>query len=491
MNNKWKKVIRNSILGFTISVILLVMVACSIGADGASSSSATPTPLPTPIIPEKPIYPVQRGQVVKTLEFIGRVSPVQEQDLFFKSDGFVSSVNVARGDQIQAGDLLAELEIGELQNRLAQQQVALETAEVQLSKAEQSIADQALEAQINLEKLQLQLEQQETNNSSSRFVSGRVNLQAAERELADAQEAYDEAWDEARDWELYINEPSCLPGQGGVTPCTGAPMKDRLESDRTGAELRLTRAQDSLAIARAEYSDAFVSQDSDEISQEMLLKDIELAEHRKEQLARGVDPLLDLDVERAQLEIAATETLIADAQLVAPFEGQVLSIGIRPGDSAGAFRTVLVLADPDELEITAELGSEALSEMSVGQLATITLRSRPEEDLNGSVRQLPYPYGGGTGETDETDTAVRISLEDPDIELEMGELATVIIALEEKEDVIWLPPAALRSFQGRTFVVVQDEDGSQRRVDVRIGIESDERVEILEGLQDGQVVIGE
>jgi multidrug efflux pump subunit AcrA (membrane-fusion protein) len=37
-------------------------------------------------------------------------------------------------------------------------------------------------------------------------------------------------------------------------------------------------------------------------------------------------------------------------------------------------------------------------------------------------------------------------------------------------------------------VVVQDSD-TQRRVDVKIGITSDDRVEILEGLEEGQVVI--
>ena len=63
--------------------------------------------------------------------------------------------------------------------------------------------------------------------------------------------------------------------------------------------------------------------------------------------------------------------------------------------------------------------------------------------------------------------------------------------LEEKLDALWLPPAAVRTFQGRNFVVVQDEDGSQRRVDVRLGIESEERVEILEGLERGQTVVGE
>jgi multidrug efflux pump subunit AcrA (membrane-fusion protein) len=111
--------------------------------------------------------------------------------------------------------------------------------------------------------------------------------------------------------------------------------------------------------------------------------------------------------------------------------------------------------------------------------------------MSGFVRQLPYPYGGGTTEASEDDTAVRIAFDDPDVPLEMGELASVVIVLEEKSDALWLPPAAIRTFQGRNFVVVQDEDGSQRRVDVRLGIENEERVEILEGLERGQMVVGE
>ena len=83
----------------------------------------------------------------------------------------------------------------------------------------------------------------------------------------------------------------------------------------------------------------------------------------------------------------------------------------------------------------------------------------------------------------------RINIEQ-DVELTLGELAEVTITLEEKAGVLWLPPAAIRRFQGRRFVVVQD-GVAQRRVDVLIGIESEDRVEILEGLEEGQVVIGE
>jgi len=128
--------------------------------------------------------------------------------------------------------------------------------------------------------------------------------------------------------------------------------------------------------------------------------------------------------------------------------------------------------------------------MSVGQAATVRLLNRPEQEWSAQVRQLPYPYGGGAGEQSaEDDAAARITLDDPNVVLELGELAVVTIFLEQKQDVLWLPPAALRSFQGRDFVVIQEGQG-QRRVDVRLGLESEERVEILEGLREGDVVIG-
>ena len=77
-----------------------------------------------------------------------------------------------------------------------------------------------------------------------------------------------------------------------------------------------------------------------------------------------------------------------------------------------------------------------------------------------------------------------------DLDVEAGDLVKVIVTIERKADALWLPPAAIRTFSGRKFVVVEEE-GRQRRVDVTVGIESAERVEIEDGLEVGQVVIGQ
>ena len=63
------------------------------------------------------------------------------------------------------------------------------------------------------------------------------------------------------------------------------------------------------------------------------------------------------------------------------------------------------------------------------------------------------------------------------------------VKIEERDGVLWLPISAIRQFSGRNFIVVQNE-GVQRRVDVRLGLEGDGRVEILEGAEENQTVIG-
>jgi len=528
---------------------LLLFTACRGGAQ------STPTPFPTPIVPEKPTYTVQRGAVTKTLEFRGRVSPVTEKELFFRTDGYVQAVHVAQGDLVEEGNLLAELEIGDLENQLAQAEVALQTAELRLSQAEQENADALTEAELNLQRARVQLRQAEQENADA-LAEARAALEKAqlaqalggptEADIAVAQSAVDSAqaqleellagpdeqsveiarlnWELARNalWQAQL-ERDAVKGRSGVpryqkdladAAVGSAQVSARIaelqyalagkgaasEAIRIAqAAVDQARAQavvasnnysytvqlQALEVELAELSVAKLERGVDPL----LAQEVELAELRLAKLKRGADPLLAQEVEKARIDLQRIQGQIEDMRLVAPFDGRILSLSAREGGLATAFKTALLLGDPGALEITADLGADKLSQMSVGQAATIRLLNRPEQDWSGHVRQLPYPYGGGAGGQADDDTATRITLDDPSVTLEIGELATVIILLEQKDDVLWLPPAAIRSFQGRDFVVIQDGD-DQRRADVRLGLESEERIEIVDGVEEGQVVVG-
>lgn len=109
----------------------------------------------------------------------------------------------------------------------------------------------------------------------------------------------------------------------------------------------------------------------------------------------------------------------------------------------------------------------------------------------GAIRRLPYPYGsGGSANLQDQDksTRVRVDPAAPGAKLALGDLIRATVVLESREDVLWLPPQAVREFEGRKFVVVQDGD-VQRRIDIKIGIIGEDRVEIQQGVTEGQVVL--
>ena len=430
--------------------VLLLLAAC--GANN-SSTEPEPTPLPTPVVAEKPTYTVQRGPVTKSLEYTGRVAPVNQQDLFFRTDGFVRNVKIQRNDQVKAGDLLADLEIGDLENQLAE-------AELNFTKAERESGTAVEDAQAALDKAKLELQKKQAEDINAVVVAKQIAL-------ANAQDARKYAYDE---YDKAIHRP----------------WEDDDVTDRY--KKNFTEAERALTVAQAEYDQALASQKTYAYDVQLLKLEVTQAQRKLDQLKR--EDGTSLSVEQAKLDVKKIEDKIAAASVIAPFDGEVLALNVRPGNSVEAFKTIAVVGEPSALELTADLEASDVAELSVDMPAIVRLRNRPGEDLKAYVRLLPFIGGTDTNTTGNDDKAVHVALKDTNVKLEPGELATVLITLEQKDEALWLPPAAIRTFQGRDFVVIQD-GSSQRRVDVKLGIKGKDRVEVLEGVQEGQIVVGQ
>ena len=137
--------------------------------------------------------------------------------------------------------------------------------------------------------------------------------------------------------------------------------------------------------------------------------------------------------------------------------------------------------------LDASKGDTEVREMFEGMRVNVTLDANVDVKLSGTIRQIPSPYG--TGESDEG--AIHVVLDSPPSTstYQSGDNVTVTVLLASKEAVLWLPPNAIRSAGGRTFVIINSE-GGPKRVDVEIGLQMRDRVEIVAGLQEGQVVVG-
>jgi multidrug efflux pump subunit AcrA (membrane-fusion protein) len=449
------------------AIVLLTVLTVLAGCTCAPTrSEATPTPIPTPVVPDNPTYVVQRGEVSRVLEFTARVSPVAEEELMFRTSGYVGEVFVERDDWVKAGDLLAELEVTDLKNQLLQAQAALEST---ISSNEQQIA----EAQASLRTAELNLAIAEASDPAPQTVSAEVALERAQMALADAQEAYNQAWDPARDWELNVKW-----------------RKAALEGERESTERRLKEAQLSLRVAEADYQQALQNQQVHTYSVQMREQDVALAQLRLEKLESG------LAIEEMRLNVDRIQAQLDDARLVAPFDGQVLLVSTAEGRAVTAYKPVIVVANVDALELSAELDVEEMEELQEGMEAVCEPVGRPGQEFVGYIRRLPYPYGGGSrvGTAEDEDQSTRVALErDPEeLGLELDDRMYVNVVLESKENVLWVPRQAISQFEGRRFIVIQDGD-RQRTVDVTIGIEGTERVEIegvTEELVEGWVVMG-
>jgi multidrug efflux pump subunit AcrA (membrane-fusion protein) len=444
--------------------ILTVLAGCTCAP--AQDGKATPTPIPTPVVPDKPTYVVQRGEVARTLEFTARVSPISEEELIFRVSGYVGGVYVERDDWVKAGDLLAELEVTDLKNQLLQAEAALEST---ISSNEQQIA----EAQANLRTAELNLAIAEASDPAPQVVSAEVALERAQMSLADAQKAYNEAWDAARDWELNVKW-----------------RKAALEAEREGTERGLKEAQLSLRVAEADYQQALQNQQVHAYNVQIREQEVALVQLRLEKLESG------LAIEEMRLNVDRLKAQLDDARLVAPFDGQVLLVSIAEGRAVTAYKPVMVVANVDALEVSTQLDADEMKELQEGMEVTCEPVGRPGQEFVGYIRRLPYPYGGGSivGTTEDEDQSTRIALErtPEELGLELEDRVRVTAVLERKENVLWLPPQAISQFEGRRFIVIQDGD-RQRTVDVSIGIEGTERVEIegvTEELVEGWVVIG-
>lgn len=255
----------------------------------------------------------------------------------------------------------------------------------------------------------------------------------------------------------------------------------RAKSDETRRVIR--RAEIDLEIAQLTL-EQYRSQGRSASEIKIQELQVELAQMKFDEVLQslGIDPdspvLDELDAQ------------VAQARVFAPADGTIIS-AVGVGRNVSPTTPAFVLGDPNDLEVVADInpstGSDEVKEMFEGMSVTVVPDSNPDVELTGTIRQLPSPYG--TGESDENVIHIVLDKAPSASTYQSGDKVTVVVQLASKENVLWLPPDAIRSAGGRTFVIINTDSGPQR-LDVEIGLQTRDMVEIASGLEEGQVVVG-
>ncbi len=482
-------------------VILIVLVSLVLSAAGCSASDAaeaeaTPTPYPTAIIPTKPTYTVERGEVIEKLQFSARVAPVVQAELFFRTDGRVRGVYVEDGDSVEEGQVIADLEfLDDLERQLSSDQLRLRRSEIYVENAQLALdlfeqsepSPEIVQAQATKELADAEQAAEKAARSLglTQLTANQADIDAAYAQVILAEQALDRARER---FEPYANKPdnnltrAHLQAElSAAEQRYNAAVRQYNAITGTASETEQGVAAADLFVAQAQLADAQTEWERVQenpvpkgYNEELALKENELE-------------LAEIAYEETIISVADIKSAIADAQIVAPFDGEVTTLRLASGRSVEAFKVYLVVSDMTALDLSAALTGEEMQKLEVGMPVTAELVTRPGETFTGLIRYLPY---GLTVDATEDEKTTRITLDvDPDeVGLDSGDLMRVTIVLEQKDDVLWLPPQAIRTFEGRRFVVVQEE-GFQQRIDITIGIQGDDRTEIEEGWDEGQIVL--
>ncbi|MEX1124688.1 MAG: efflux RND transporter periplasmic adaptor subunit [Acidimicrobiia bacterium] len=180
----------------------------------------------------------------------------------------------------------------------------------------------------------------------------------------------------------------------------------------------------------------------------------------------------------------ALEPLPAAFDVLAPIAGTVLVSHPPEGGQTIQGDVLVEIGDTADLVVTATVPGLVAKSVDVGTAVIIATKDGRGSPLEGTIIAIVEPE---EGEGDDVPVTLVIDLA-IDV-LEFGTGVRVAITGASHQDVLWLPPGVIRSHNGTTFVIV-DNGETARRVEVVLGVQTDEQVEVGGFLVEGQKVVG-
>lgn len=481
---------------------------------------------------------VKRGTIISSVETTGKLEAQTSARLSFRTSGRVERVIAKQGDQVKAGQVLAELESDNLQRQLREAQAQSQISHLRLQQAElgprqEDIA--AATADLNAAKAQLEqlkgggrpediTAAQAAVNQTQAHLDGlkkgaspqeltaaqaRLNQARANRDLTAATSS--NATEQARI--LYVQAQSAA--QDFLDPA-GQLEQARLNyeaaqksetAQMASAEARVTEAQAALdalkagatpeEIRVAEQGVVQAQAHLDQVRNGATQQDIATAQARVDAAQANLDKLnagpTDADVSilrqqvtLSQIAVERAEAQLAEAQIVAPMDGTVLSIDLEVGEIVNGSQPVATVADTTSLLIKADVDEIDVGRVQAGQAVTVTLDAYPGVRLPGRIESLAP---GATLKQGSTVYQATVSFAPSgEVVPREGMAANVDITAQRKDDVLLLPNRAFEAVGRRQYVTVRRGD-TTTRVEVETGLSNNTDTEIISGLEEGETVL--
>ncbi len=186
------------------------------------------------------------------------------------------------------------------------------------------------------------------------------------------------------------------------------------------------------------------------------------------------------DAQLARLGANGTHNLV----LASPADAVVIEKPVVQGARFEAGETILRLADLSTVWVMAKVPAAQATTVVEGQPARFTSDTLPGRVYNGTVRFVQPIVDAATRTVD-----VRVAFPNQAGELRPGLFGTVLLEEPAQTPVLSIPRSAILDSGTRQMVLVETGAGRFAPREVTTGRRASDRVEVLEGLTDGENVV--
>jgi HlyD family secretion protein len=468
---------------------LLILLASSLALAGCVDRQAQEQAKRTELIVGDTVRvvavePAQLQPLAEELELSGELVTGEDALVGSKVAGKIVAIHVKEGDTVSAGQVLASIDTSQLaaQVQQAQSQVAQATAmraqaQAQLSQASKSAAvnpsrssAQVRQAEAGVRAARAQLEKalagarpEERRQAEAAVAAARTNMETQRRELERVQRLVEEGAIARNRLDMQQNAYQNALSQFETAQNTLQMIQSGARAeDIAGARAALSQAEETLRLAQS--SQRLDSTFNDQVA-----------------AARAQVATADAQIGAARAQLSMAQQALADAQVRAPFGGQIAARPVAAGTVVAPGTPILRLVGGHGVYFEGNVPERLLGQIQVGTPVRVEIAAT-DRPFAGVVAAVS-PAGDSVGRQ----FKVRIALTEGYGLLRPGMFARGRVQVREVAAATVLPASAIVAQGDESFVYIAEGDRA-RRVRVETGIRSGESVQV-EGLPPGALVV--
>jgi multidrug efflux pump subunit AcrA (membrane-fusion protein) len=199
-----------------------------------------------------------------------------------------------------------------------------------------------------------------------------------------------------------------------------------------------------------------------------------------------------VDLEKAMVNLGNTKDNFLNTVILAPVDGIVVNVSMKKNDVLSqqdySSKGTIQIVDTSQIKFQGTVDEIDIMKINTGQKATVSVDAMPNKTFTGKVSFIS-PFGA-TDTSNVVKFNVTIMLDPSDIDLKGGLTATADVGISTVANALIVPLSAVTTTgTSSTVTVATGDKGQTEKREVTLGIQNQQYVQILKGLNEGDTVI--